>query len=93
MEQLLDSTQFAHCTIQVNLGILEGPRPGDILSAWYCANVEVARSRAVVSCLIQVTLMASWHRGSGPELNINVMAKYSVHMQDIVVACGGIGWR
>jgi hypothetical protein len=31
------------------------------LSAWYCANVEVARSRGVVSCLIQVTLMASWH--------------------------------
>jgi hypothetical protein len=25
------------------------------------------------------------------ELNINVMAKYSVHMQDNVVACGGLG--
>jgi hypothetical protein len=48
MEQLLDSTEFAHCTIQVNLGILnQKARDQEIFlaSAWYCANVEVARSR------------------------------------------------
>jgi hypothetical protein len=49
MEKLLDSTEFAHCTIQATLGILNQKRPGDILASFgTCPTLKLLGQEAVV---------------------------------------------